>query len=252
MKQLNRGWYGWRPDTPDQRDHEYRPKLIRLPRKVDLEKYCPPVMDQGSLGSCTAHGASVAIRYERNTAGLEDIAFSRLQLYYDTRWLENTINEDAGAEIRDVIKTLSKKGVGHETLWPYVVSKYRTKPGAAVYKDAYRFRALKYSRVQVNASAIKQALVNSDIVIIGISVYESFESAKVEKTGMVPMPKKDEQMVGGHCMAVIGYGQHKGYFKVRNSWGKSWGDKGNCYIPEAYLSSSNLGSDYWVISAFGA
>jgi hypothetical protein len=54
-----------------------------------------------------------------------------------------------------------------------------------------------------------------------------------------------------NCMAVIGYGQKKGYFKVRNSWGVDWGDKGNCYFPEAYINSNVLGSDYWVVSVFG-
>ena len=89
-------------------------------------------------------------------------------------------------------------------------------------------------------------------VVIGVTLYESFESAKVAKTGMMPMPDlKTEQMIGGHCMYICGYGQHKGYFTVRNSWGTSFGDKGDLFMPEAYLGSALYGSDYWLVKHEG-
>jgi C1A family cysteine protease len=66
------------------------------------------------------------------------------------------------------------------------------------------------------------------------------------------MPAKHEKTVGGHCMYVVGYGQKPGYFTVRNSWADDWGDKGDCYFPEAYLGSPLLGSDYWIITAEGS
>jgi C1A family cysteine protease len=50
---------------------------------------------------------------------------------------------------------------------------------------------------------------------------------------------------------VVGYGQKPGYFTVRNSWDTNWGDRGDCYIPEAYLGSTTYGSDYWVIKQVG-
>src|SRR6266403_1601749 len=51
-------WYGWLPDLPDQRDFSYgviKPRLAKLPSKVDLRKKCPPIENQGEIGSCTAH-----------------------------------------------------------------------------------------------------------------------------------------------------------------------------------------------------
>lgn len=48
--------YGWILDLPDQRDHLYaapQPVLVKLPKKVDLRPKCPPVFNQGELGSCT-------------------------------------------------------------------------------------------------------------------------------------------------------------------------------------------------------
>ncbi len=50
--------FGWVPDVPDQRDHIYGAPLewlAKLPPKADLRAKCPPVYDQGQLGSCTAN-----------------------------------------------------------------------------------------------------------------------------------------------------------------------------------------------------
>ena len=46
--------YGWIPDLPDHRDFMYAAPLAvlrALPAKKDLTGQCPPVYDQGELGS---------------------------------------------------------------------------------------------------------------------------------------------------------------------------------------------------------
>lgn len=245
-------WYGCRRDTRDARDLPFKPRAIKLPRAVDLRPLCPPVMDQGNLGSCTANGITGVLRYLLAKAKKPDCELSRLQLYYDEREVEDCVNEDTGAEIRDGIKCAASLGVAHETLWPYNIDTYKMKPGPNVYSDALQFKALTYERVPVRSTSVKQALAMGYPVVIGISLYESFESEEVGRTGMVPMPKKrrgkiTEEMVGGHCMYVTGYGQRHGHFTVRNSWATDWGDNGDCYIPQEYIGSDLYGSDYWII-----
>lgn len=251
MKNPN-AWLGCRRDTKDMRDHMFAPRVARLPAAVDLRPHCPPVMDQGDLGSCTANAITGALRYELKRQGGRDAKLSRLQLYYDERVMEGTIASDAGAEIRDGIKSAAKIGVGHETLWPYAISKFAKKPPPGVYKDALKFKALEYQRVEVDAAALKSAIASGHTPVIGVTLYESFESKDVERTGVVPMPGRNEQELGGHALYVAGYGQKPGYFTVRNSWAANWGDKGDCYFPESYLGSKLLGSDYWIIMHEGA
>ena len=42
-------------------------------------------------------------------------------------------------------------------------------------------------------------------MVIGIMVYESFESDAVAKNGIVPMPNlATEQLLGGHDILVVG------------------------------------------------
>src|SRR5471030_3320969 len=115
--------YGWIPDLPDQRDHLYTAPIValgQLPTSVDLRKICPPVYDQGQLGSCTANAIAGAIQFEQLKQNNEN-AFtpSRLFIYYNERSMEHTINSDSGAQIRDGIKSVNKLGVCNEKIWQY-------------------------------------------------------------------------------------------------------------------------------------
>ena len=83
--------------------------------------------------------------------------------------------------------------------------------------------------------------------VSGIILYESFENPDVAKSGNVPLPKKNERVLGGHAILVVGYDAGKQQFICRNSWGTTWGDKGYFYLPFAYLESAGLASDLWLI-----
>jgi C1A family cysteine protease len=244
--------YGYKPDAPDERDHKfalswfnpvrYMPESM-LPKAVDLRSSMPPVMDQGSLGSCTAHGVTAALRYNLKNNDLPDVELSRLQLYYDSRALEGDIDRDDGAQIRNVIKCAAK-GVGRESLWPYDQTKWSQRPAQAVYDDAPHFEAIDYQRVETTSRALKTALYVGRPVVIGVTIFASFESEQVALTGVVPMPGRESE-VGGHCMIVCGYTPEN--FIVRNSWGSGWGALGDAFISGAYLEK--YGSDFWTINA---
>jgi len=213
-----------------------------------VRQWCPPVMNQGAIGSCSAHAITAALRFALIKSGQPDRDLSRLQLYWDERSIEGTTASDSGAELRDGIKCAAKLGVAHEPLWPYDIAKFKRKPVKQVYADALKFTALTYQRVEVDATKLKAALATGAPVVIGINVFDAFESDDVAKTGVVPMPATADAPLGGHAMLCVGYGQKPGYFTVQNSWASDWGDKGFCYLPEAYLGSQDLGSDYWQIS----
>jgi C1A family cysteine protease len=243
-------FYGWKPDRPDHRDFKFIHSNVdasTLPEVHDLREWTPKHMDQGTIGSCTAHAIIGAYRTELIKMGKIDKSFSRIQLYFDERFMEGTVGEDSGAQIRDGMSILATKGVAPEELWGYDVSKFTVQPSDEVYAAAKLDLALTYSRVNVSVLDIKAAIAANHPVVIGISVFPSFESPEVARTGIVPMPGPNEQSIGGHALFLAGFNQKPGYFTARNSWGDSWGDKGDCYIPEEYLGNPNLGSDYWII-----
>jgi C1A family cysteine protease len=243
--------YGWIPDLPDQRDHLYAAPpavLSTLPVAVDLTPDCPPVYDQGQLGSCTANGIGGAIEFDQMKQKLADVFTpSRLFIYYNERVIEGTVATDSGAMLRDGIKSIGQQGACHETLWPYDTSQFATKPPDAAYADAKKHVAVAYQRVARNLTQMKGCIAAGYPFVFGFSVYASFESPQVAQSGHAPMPSSGEQLLGGHCVAAVGYDDAKQWWICRNSWGTGWGLKGYFTLPYAYLTQSSLSSDFWTI-----
>jgi C1A family cysteine protease len=242
--------YGWVPDLPDQRDFTYAvpANVVRnIPDAVDLRPQCPPVYDQGQLGSCTGNSIAGALQFEQMKQKLPVFVPSRLFIYYNERVIEHTVASDSGAQIRDGIKSVATKGDCPETEWPYDITKFAVKPPASCYKDAKKYKALQYQSVTQNLADMEGCLASGYPFVFGFTVYASFESAAVAKTGKMPMPKSGEQVVGGHAVLAVGYNNDQRVFIIRNSWGDGWGDKGYFYMPYAYLLDDNLADDLWTI-----
>lgn len=243
--------YGWQPDLPDQRDHLFavRPAVAtKLPVSVDLRPKCPPVVDQGQLGSCTANAlANAHLFSQMRQPGGQDRLPSRLFIYWNERNLEGSVDSDSGAQIRDGIKVLAKLGAPPEEVWPYAIAKFAAKPPAKAYQVALSHQALGYQRVTQSLAQLKGALAEGFPVVFGFTVYESFESEAVAKTGNVPLPAPTERSLGGHAVMAVGYDDSKQVFRVMNSWGPGWGQKGFFTLPYAYLVSKDLASDFWTL-----
>jgi len=242
--------FGWIPDRPDQRDHLYSAPLRRLgalPSDVDLTEEMPDVYDQGDLGSCTANAIGGTFQFDLSMQGLPDFMPSRLFIYYNERSIEGTVNVDSGAMMRDCIRSVARVGVCTEDLWPYDISAFRTKPAQECYDQAAGNRALEYQRISHSLTQMQGCLASGLPFVFGFTVYSSFESRKVERTGVVPMPAHGEEVVGGHAVVAVGYSNDEQRFRVRNSWGEAWGQDGYCTMPYAYLTSRSLSSDFWTI-----
>ena len=244
--------FGWVPDLPDARDFMYSAPeavLTKLPTKVDLRPKLPPVYDQGELGSCTANAIGAAFEFEQVKQGLKDFMPSRLFIYYNERAMEGTIDTDSGAMIRDGIKSVAKVGVCPETTWPYDIPKFTEKPPKTAYDEASKHQALIYRRVLGNLHQMQGCLASGLPFVLGFSVYESFMSPDVARTGEVPLPPRGEQLIGGHAVLAVGYDDKIQRFIVRNSWGVGWGVKGYCTMPYGYLTDPGLARDFWAIHA---
>jgi C1A family cysteine protease len=246
--------HGWKKQTPDLRDAKYsvsKPeteKVNLLPPSVDLRSKLPPAWDQGQIGSCTAHGIGAALVFDENFQKETFIMPSRLFIYWNERNAEGSVNEDAGAVIRDGIKVVAKIGFADEKLWPYVPSKFKVKPPASAYDNAVKHKALQYLALDnTNLTELKSCLAAGFPFVFGFTVYSAFESAECAKTGVLTMPKPGEPDLGGHCVCAVGYDDAKKAFIIRNSWGTGWGQNGHFEMPYDYITSSNLASDFWTI-----
>jgi C1A family cysteine protease len=177
---------------------------------------------------------------------------SRLFIYYNERVMEGTVESDSGAMIRDGMKSVGKQGVCREEKWPYDIKKFRDKPTAACYTEAKKHQAILYRRVSQNLLQMKGCLADGFPFVFGFTVYESFVSDEVARTGTVPMPGLNEtgpygEPPSGHAVMAVGYDDASRRFLVRNSWGTGWGMQGYFTMPYEYLTQASLATDFWTI-----
>lgn len=246
--------YGWKPGLPDIRDYRLSFADAEIAPEVDLRTtgYLPDIWDQGQLGSCTAHGSGAAYSFDLAKQTVQpNFEPARLFIYYNTRVIENTVDQDSGASITDAIKSINQYGCPPEEDWTYDTSKFTAKPPQVAYTEGTLREAVKYARVGQSVNELQACLTAGTPIVIGFTVYESFESEAVAQTGDVPLPSKKEKIVGGHCVLVVGYTVRNGQpvWIVRNSWGTGWGDQGYFYFPQGYLTNSNLASDFWTVQS---
>lgn len=243
--------FGCLPDSVDERDYKVSRTTTASPTAVDMSHKIATVYDQGSLGSCTANAIAAAMQFLNHNKQ----ALSRLFIYYNERALEGTVSEDAGAQIRDGIKSVNKMGVCAESLWPYKESAFSIKPPPNAYKKALSDIAVSYRSIDNrNLDLICQQLALGYPIVAGFVVYDSFESDEVARTGIVPMPNKaaGEQEVGRHAVLIVGYDSVSQRFKCLNSWGIGWGQAGFFTIPFKYFTDLTLASDFWQIDKKGS
>jgi C1A family cysteine protease len=273
---IERTGLGWLPDYPDFRDYTEDEKSVKpmlskvgvtktlkaaLPTSVDLRPWCPPVENQGSIGSCTANAGVAIFEYFERRAFGKHIDASRLFLYKATRNLLHWTG-DTGAFLRTTMGAMVLFGVPPEEYWPYVVADYEKEPPAFCYAFAQNYKAISYYRLDPSGISktalltnIKTNLAGGLPSMFGFTVYGSYTQANT--TGKIPYPTKGEKIIGGHAVVAVGYDdsvkikntftgatETKGALLIRNSWGPGWGSNGYGWLPYEYVLKG-LAVDWW-------
>lgn len=211
-------------------------------------------MDQGQIGSCTAHAGAAAMAFlekkEKRVA-----PFSRLFIYAMTRRIEGTpLTEDSGAEIRDVMKALSTYGAPYETDWPYDGARFSEEPSVQAKQNGQHHKALMYYRCP-SLFTVQASIHHGFPVIFGFSVPDNAMSDRCTRTGIVLPPERGEAFNGSHAVLAIGYDKHfacgpeRGAVLCQNSWGTGWGIDGFFWLPMSFFygGAGALASDCWTL-----
>jgi len=242
--------YAWIPDVSDHRDLYYSSSSTRglkLPTHVDPLGRDNPIEDQGQLGSCTGQASTTALEIV-----LDCDPLSRLFAYYNARVIEDTVDIDAGAMIRDVIKAFIKHGCCNESSWEYDASKFATKPIDYCYEESQELKPKinRYERI-TTLKDVKFALSQGLPVIFGFAVPEYFETEDYSDGHVVRLPLMTDAIVGGHAVVAVGYDDRikdNKFIWVKNSWGSNWGESGYFKMDQNWFTDGRrLVDDLWVI-----
>ena len=256
--------YGYIPNPPDHRDfgllHPALPfdffaanAAITLPRSSN-RKYLGPFRDQADEGSCTGHADSA----DRNFLYNKLVAYEKVKLpaspnfspafaYYMGRKIDGSLGQgDCGSTGRSVALGCIKYGNCQESDWPYVAGQFDVAPSDAQLAAAAVFAGGAFHSV-ASPLDIRSCLASEYGVLLGFSVWESFET-KIGSSGLMPTPDyKNERMLGGHEVFIFDYDDEKtmgdgvqGGVCIQNSWGTGFGDGGTFWMSYKQLADPNI------------
>jgi C1A family cysteine protease len=216
------------------------------------------IHDQGSCGSCWAFSTM---------EGVESAAYmadGQLPPPLSVQQLVACEKQDAGCnggDIPEAVTYLKKKGMASESNYPDTSSK-SGKTGKCKYNGqaAVEVTGMKYaiptctrgdcSSQDEEALAAALAKYGPLSVCINSGDGQSGDWMPYKKGVLTGSCKAKANLID-HCVQLVGYDKSAStpYWKVRNSWGKSWGESGFIRIPYGNKNSCCIGCEAVIISA---
>lgn len=219
------------------------------PDYLDLRKSMGPIHDQGNEGACTGHDGVARAEWIYRRYLNQQPVFSPQYAYVKALIAQGNYPQDEGSDATTVSKVIIANGLCTLDAFPYVSGGIVTPTkeqdiNAAQHKLIGAFHGL--TDVETLISILADPVPWP--VGVGFDVYESFESNETAKTGVMSVPSKDEQLLGGHQTAcTCGYDigitpvlrpkNCPPAIWIQNSWGASWGVGGTFWMPLPVVSA---------------
>jgi C1A family cysteine protease len=246
---------GWIPNKKDPRDHNFKrmgihsDSIIGDNSNPDLTDHINLIRNQENTSSCTGNALAGAIDIKKDIKGVYKNPTSELFPYYFGRKLDGFHKEDVGAMPRSVAKSIVSIGICDRTTWDFDKTKINMQPDINALTEAIARKGGKYAFMDEHEKAqrpanIKAALLKGFPICFGTQITQKFEAYS---RGVLTKPNSLEGYLGGHAMVIVGiYGTN---YHILNSWGRSWGESGLCWIDEAYITWEES-SDFCVIEGY--
>lgn len=215
-----------------------------LDRRADQS----PIKDQGRRAACVAFAATAGHELLRR----EGVDLAEEFLHWAAKQRDGLPAGSEGTTLAAAAAGLAELGQPPEALWPYDEARDAGAPGYAPPEgacDAARARRVRAGGPLASTSAaLRQALDRGLAVLLGLRIHLPWYEAGPD--GRIAMPRPGATAYGGHAVLVVGYrapvGGGDGSFIVRNSWGRSWGEDGYGYLPDAYVEQHGLAA--WALA----
>lgn len=256
---------GWRKEAVDLRDRRlFRdvPSVATLAERIDIEELMPEPLDQGPVGACTGYSSGEAFYGIMKKDGhRHPFMPSPVALYHGGREIGGYLQDDGGAEIRNVFKWAAKVGLPRLSelkprfnegdladpttgIFPEK-SIWRRPLSASVLKDAEKRQVVVYYKLPT-INELLACLSQGWPAVVGVELFPSFFGSDGNPLVDIPEPQAGERTIGGHAIAAIGYDRtgSRPFVRFRNSWGPTAHQGGpNFTLSLAYLQVH--GADWW-------
>jgi hypothetical protein len=201
---------------------------------TDYQYLYDEVENQADCGTCVAFGSGgifEAFAYKRD-GGLR-IDTSKAAIYSDAKYnYEPDDIKDDGLQVSDGLQVLQNIGYIPDSEYPYENSDKQIL--APVPSDLVHIKDMlinSFTAVPRTVVALRVAMYKHGPIIIGVNFPESWMNPNADGTLSDDVGK----IAGGHCMNIVTdggltSGAKPGYFRLRNSWGTSWGENGCAWV----------------------
>ena len=203
----------------------------------------PDVFDQGDLGSCVLNATVGAMMMLLALEKLPLTMLSRLFLYYLCREKMGTVTQDSGTYTSLAVERVGSVGVCAESMWQYLDANMYSAPSPQCYPAASDNKATAWFTISATGDArltqLEAAIRSNHPVIYGAPVGSALQNYT---SGQVLTIPDQADIIGGHSTVFTGvrYIGGKRFWRIRNSWGKAWGDNGHFLIDDAYAGWDQL------------
>ncbi|XP_011409353.1 PREDICTED: pro-cathepsin H-like [Amphimedon queenslandica] len=146
---------------------------------------------------------------------------------------------------------MKRKGVCPESNWPYITRHFHEEPSDSCYVAAEGNWVCEYESLDQDRDQLRACLIDECPFVFAFKVCDSFMDMDRRNECIMQMPNEEEQGTGScvnHTVVAVGYNDGCRCFKVLNSWGSDWGDKGYFYMPYEFIEDPSLCYDFWKIS----
>ena len=191
---------------------------------ADWTGWCSPIRNQGNCGSCTAFGTLGFIepRFRKKwNDPTNPIDLSEGDLFFCAGGYCTM-----GSSPERMLEQMKNVGVCTEQCCPYVDLDRPCGYGRCENWWETGKKILSWKCI-TNIEAMKKELDTNGPVATTMAVHTSFFSYK---SGIYHSLPKDDPIEGYHEIACVGYDDSKQAWRIRNSWGENWGEKGYCWI----------------------
>jgi outer membrane protein assembly factor BamB len=215
----------------------------------------PPVGSQGSSPSCTAW--ALCYYYKTYQEWLEhgwSVLDSAHQFSPAFAYNQACRGGTLGSYASDIMKVIVDQGCANLLDSPFDAPDHTTWPSETAYYHALPFRAQTACwidcRNDAGILALKARLADGDNADLGFYVWGNFDNINNYDTVYCVADKTGSNR-GGHHVCILGYDDGRathdgpGAFRIVNSWGTGWGNRGYAWISYAAVKDAEL-SGQWV------
>lgn len=243
---------GWMADKEDNTTVPLAPYFgfgaDNLPTRHDLTEYFPPIQSQGQYGTCV----SWAIGYNTKTAisamdrKLSPADLAKPQNQFSPKDLFTSIpdaekgDDCNGTGFEPALEILQSRGIARMSTVPYtnLGNCSQSSMQSSWTQDAANNKISYWRRIDPSANSIKQNISKNIPVILGAKLADNFMSWNSDAVLTSNTSFDNVGMHAYHAMAIVGYDDAKGpggAFRVVNSWGEDWGDRGYIWVDYKFL-----------------